>query len=149
MVIPSKDIMFVKLCSDSAIEVVQIFRPHRTCVIYLPADHRKNLCKFLCDVNLWSAGTNQKLLRKILKILKLLQTFCDSVQSLHESCEIACKNPSKNQRCCKIHAVTALIAQYLQHLKILRNLSSISIYQILRSLLANSFSSYRYWFEDN
>ena len=55
----------------------------------------------MCDVNLWSAGKSQKQLRKN---LKLLQTLCDSVQSLHGSCDIASK---KRLRCRKIQAVTA------------------------------------------
>ena len=57
---------------------------------YLPADHSKNLYEFMCDVNLWSAGKSQK---QLTKILKLLQTLCDSVQSLHES---QVKNLSKS-----------------------------------------------------
>ena len=56
---------------------------------YLPTDHRKDPDKFIGDVNLWSAG---KIQRKILTALQFLQVLCDSVQWLHESCNIANKN---------------------------------------------------------
>ena len=46
----------------------------------------------MCDMNLWSTGKSQKQLRKN---LKLLQILCDSVQSLHESCNIASKKSIK------------------------------------------------------
>ena len=44
--------------------------------VCLPIDHRKDPYNFIDDLNLWFAGQNQKLQRKILTTLKFLQILC-------------------------------------------------------------------------
>ena len=58
---------------------------------HIIVDPKKNRYEFMCEVDLQSAGTNQKQLRKILKTLKLLKKLCDLVQLLHEFCDIISK----------------------------------------------------------
>ena len=66
----------------------QYFQNIDTDMTYLPADHRINYYEFLCDLNQWSAGTNQKQLRKILKTVGTTRAKKYSMASLTSSTKI-------------------------------------------------------------